>query len=160
MLGKLNLYGAQFKIDFPKNFEAFKQKVSEIFNFSKEEVSELLFSVKNKGLKIIDQLSYEKLFNSKGQTVNIEVNENSKLFKETEQNIEKEIENKSKAVHSSYICDGCDKGPIYGTRYKCTVCHDFDYCEECEKKFSETHNHPFLKIRKPEYDIIDIRCTF
>ena len=35
--------------------------------------------------------------------------------------------------------------PIKGIRYKCSVCKDFDYCEECEEK--KPHPHPFLKIR-------------
>jgi len=39
--------------------------------------------------------------------------------------------------------------PIVGIRYHCTVCQDFDYCENCEEKFSESHHHPFLKIRNP-----------
>ena len=61
-------------------------------------------------------------------------------------------------VHLHYFCDGCKKGPIIGTRYKCTICNDFDYCEECEEKNRETHKHPFLKIRKPEYAPVDILC--
>jgi len=46
-------------------------------------------------------------------------------------------------------CDGCQKKPIVGIRYKCAVCYDFDFCEECEEKID--HPHPFLKIRKPEH---------
>lgn len=65
-----------------------------------------------------------------------------------------------KPVHAHYICDGCEKTPIVGIRYKCTVCPDFDYCEECEKKFGEQHGHPFLKIRKPEYAPIFINCQY
>ena len=65
-----------------------------------------------------------------------------------------------KPVHAHYICDGCNKGPIVGIRYKCTVCPDFDYCEECEKKFAEQHGHPFLKIRRPEFAPIFINCQY
>lgn len=54
----------------------------------------------------------------------------------------------AQAVHEFVRCDGCSKKPIVGIRYKCAVCHDFDFCEECEAK--DNHPHPFLKIRRPE----------
>ncbi|MCQ2820222.1 MAG: hypothetical protein MJ252_23400 [archaeon] len=65
-----------------------------------------------------------------------------------------------KPVHTHYICDGCEKHPIVGIRYKCTVCPDFDYCEECEKKFGDQHGHPFLKIRTPECAPVYIHCEY
>ena len=63
----------------------------------------------------------------------------------------KEKENVSnKIIHFGVKCDGCGKFPIVGIRYKCAVCNDFDYCEDCENKYSEKHNHPFLKIYEPK----------
>lgn len=44
-------------------------------------------------------------------------------------------------------CDGCDKR-IYGVRYKCSVCKNFDYCSVCEERLE--HEHPFLKICVPD----------
>jgi len=35
-----------------------------------------------------------------------------------------------------------------GHRYKCVICHDFDFCERCEAKGD--HPHAFLKIRTPD----------
>jgi hypothetical protein len=48
-------------------------------------------------------------------------------------------------IHKGYDCDGCGKKDIEGIRYKCAVCADFDYCENCESSIE--HAHPFLKIR-------------
>ena len=66
-----------------------------------------------------------------------------------EDNIEKD-QKEEIVIHKNVKCDICKKYPITGIRYKCTVCHNYDFCEECEKKFGEEHNHPLLKIRKPE----------
>lgn len=52
-------------------------------------------------------------------------------------------------VHEYVTCDGCGKKPIVGIRYKCSICHDFDFCEQCESKGD--HPHAFLKIRRPEH---------
>jgi hypothetical protein len=55
-------------------------------------------------------------------------------------------------------CNGCGCYPIYGCRFKCAVCESFDYCEDCEKKFSEKHNHPFLKIYEPRMAPTFFKC--
>ncbi|NXB87894.1 SQSTM protein, partial [Vidua chalybeata] len=36
-------------------------------------------------------------------------------------------------VHPNVICDGCE-GPVVGTRFKCSVCPDYDLCSTCEGK--------------------------
>ncbi|KAM6056427.1 sequestosome-1 isoform 3-T3 [Chlamydotis macqueenii] len=43
-------------------------------------------------------------------------------------------------VHPNVICDGCE-GPVVGTRFKCTVCPDYDLCSTCEGKgIHKEHN--------------------
>jgi hypothetical protein len=58
------------------------------------------------------------------------------------------VSQQASAVHNGITCNGCNQSPILGPRYKCAVCPDFDYCERCET--TKEHNHPFLKIRRPE----------
>ena len=43
-----------------------------------------------------------------------------------------------------YRCDGCKKAPIFGTRYHCMVCNDFDFCNDCYKE--KEHPHKFEAI--------------
>lgn len=64
----------------------------------------------------------------------------------------------SRATHYGISCDGplC-KGRengcrfIVGERYKCAVCHDTDFCANCEASPANTHNktHPLIKFKTP-----------
>ena len=53
-----------------------------------------------------------------------------------------------KSIHDGVICDGCKQNPLIGTRYKCSVCTDFDYCEICEETL--IHPHIFMKIKSED----------
>jgi len=64
---------------------------------------------------------------------------------------------KPKAVHSRFICDGCNANPIVGIRYKCSVRPNFDLCEQCEKM---PQPHPMLKIRDPVQAPIQFQCVY
>jgi len=63
----------------------------------------------------------------------------------------------SPVCHINVMCDGplCSAGTsrryIYGVRYKCTICHDTDFCAACEAHPSNKHNitHPLLKLKTP-----------
>lgn len=54
-------------------------------------------------------------------------------------------------VHEGVACDGCQQQPITGTRFKCTVCPNYDLCEKCEAKGAAVHDpsHPLLKLTVP-----------
>ena len=91
---------------------------------------------------------------------------NKKIENKSENTIENTIENKienkkeNKVIHYRVKCDGCGAFPIVGCRFKCAVCDNFDYCEECEKKLSEKHGHPLLKIRDPKMNVNIIKKQF
>ena len=69
------------------------------------------------------------------------------------------LEAQAAVKHTKFACDGCSASPIVGIRYKCSVCHDYDLCGECEE--SGVHKeHPMLKIRKPDQAPHSIICQY
>lgn len=62
-----------------------------------------------------------------------------------------------KSRHRGIFCDGplCIGKPpntyIRGIRYKCAICQDLDFCEDCESSPKNDHNktHPLVKFRTP-----------
>ena len=50
--------------------------------------------------------------------------------------------------HVHVVCDGCNS-EIYGVRYKCLVCADYDLCSSCEKK-GEHVEHNMVSISDPQ----------
>ncbi|XP_078602752.1 sequestosome-1-like isoform X2 [Branchiostoma floridae x Branchiostoma japonicum] len=49
--------------------------------------------------------------------------------------------------HPNVVCDGCN-GPVMGSRFKCTVCPDFDLCGNCEGVGLHPE-HELLRMRNP-----------
>ena len=76
--------------------------------------------------------------------------ETNKILKQIYDKICPKSQNsEGKAIHNKVSCDGCGMYPIIGTRYKCSSCDNFDYCENCEKIYRNEHNHKFIKMEKP-----------
>lgn len=50
--------------------------------------------------------------------------------------------------HPSVVCDGCNSA-IYGRRFKCVECSNFDLCERCELVENRHPEHSMLLIRRP-----------
>ncbi|KAL4631154.1 sequestosome-1 isoform X1 [Arapaima gigas] len=50
-------------------------------------------------------------------------------------------------VHPNVTCDGCE-GPVVGTRFKCTVCPNYDLCAPCQAKGLHKE-HALLPIWHP-----------
>jgi len=46
--------------------------------------------------------------------------------------------------HNGIVCDSCNSDEIYGERYECTKCKDFDLCGNCYRKVI----HPQHKMKK------------
>merc|ERR1712013_685232 len=61
--------------------------------------------------------------------------------------VEDNASEKQVNIHPGAMCDGC-QGKVFGFRYKCLVCEDFDLCKDCE--FSGVHpEHPMIRISNP-----------
>ena len=119
----------------PINLEILKQKLTEFINEQKKKID----------LKDIPQNAFKELESWK----NLIYEETKKYTGKVMENLKKmNFEKKEQVVHNRYICDGCGMAPIVGIRYKCAVCPDFDFCEKCEAKMGESHNHPFVKYTK------------
>lgn len=64
--------------------------------------------------------------------------------------------------HHGIFCDGplCkgkgDQTYIIGDRYKCAVCHDTDFCANCEAIPTNRHNrtHPLIKFKTPVKNVL------
>jgi hypothetical protein len=52
-------------------------------------------------------------------------------------------------VHRNIRCEGCGLEPFVGWRYMCTICDDYNLCENCEQELAVRHNHPFIKVTYP-----------
>ena len=132
-----------------KSFETFKT-----FESAKEENIEIIEEKKiineeNKEIFNPDQKEKQKNVKKQKKNKNAKAPKIQKEKKPKKEKKEKKVKpaEKELIVHNNIICDGCNEGPIIGIRYKCTVCYDFDLCENCEEILD--HQHPLVKIRQP-----------
>ncbi|KAM9999693.1 hypothetical protein ACTFIZ_008162 [Dictyostelium cf. discoideum] len=88
--------------------------------------------------------------NSNNTTTTTTTTSTSTTKNEEKQKTEKNEKNENIVEHVGITCDGCDC-KVFGNRYKCTVCHDYDLCSECESRGDQVHptSHPLLKIAQP-----------
>ena len=94
--------------------------------------------------EITEELSERSRISSKNQPTIIEEPIYYKA-PELKPQEEKEQSKNDKVVHFGVTCDSCQKNDIEGARYKCSVCSNFDFCEQCQETVE--HEHPFLKIK-------------
>ena len=64
------------------------------------------------------------------------------------------IQENTGVKHPNVICDGCE-GEVYGTRFKCMVCRDYDLCSVCEAKGQHTI-HEMIRMRTPRQQNNDL----
>lgn len=68
--------------------------------------------------------------------------------------------------HDGTMCDTCRQQPIYGIRWKCGECPNYDLCSVCYHGDKHNLRHRFYRITTPgsgrsvlcaEYSVTDIR---
>ena len=62
--------------------------------------------------------------------------------------------------HVGVICDGCNRSPIIGIRYKCLQCFDYDLCESCADRQLIHSDHVMAKIRTPHQVCLTFSLSF
>lgn len=50
------------------------------------------------------------------------------------------------AKHNNIICDGCKVHGIFGFRWKCSVCFDYDLCTKCYMADKHNLKHAFIRL--------------
>ena len=144
---------------FPKRAETKNELIlsSEVKNSKEEKIIEEKNIEEKKDEERNEKEVKTEEKNEKNVNIKVEKNEKQVKIIKGRKNDKNEIK-ENNIVHKAVKCNGCKMNPIIGIRYKCTVCDDFDYCEKCEEKYGEKHNHPFLKIRNPRMNPIFIKC--
>ncbi len=66
-------------------------------------------------------------------------------------------------IHADVTCDQCGSFPIQGIRYRCSMCPNYDLCENCllvhennQKKLFSFHDvtHLFIRVASPRKDFL------
>jgi hypothetical protein len=124
----------------------------------KKEIKEMENEISLELIQIL-QKYYKDLNNNININNNNKANsiENSNPYSNSKEDKFIEEENKNTQIHNGFSCIICKQNPKIGIRYKCSVCKDYDICENCEIKQSSNHEHPFLKIRSSEVNPVFIK---
>jgi hypothetical protein len=107
--------------------------------------------VQNQNQQILND--YVKKFEELEQKRENDYNEMSKIMLSGMQKEGGEIVlSQISVTHHGIKCNICGANPIIGYRYKCTICKNYNLCQICEEKNSETqkHKHNFIKMRAEE----------
>ena len=54
--------------------------------------------------------------------------------------------NKKGNAHMGVRCNQCGSNPIIGSRFKCSICRNYNLCQNCEEISGYKHGHPLIKI--------------
>jgi len=147
-----------------KRHDKCNKEVEQVFPYSNDDDKKLLEKFGGEMKKKLSQFLDEKLTQLKHKIEKKTVKKSMKLLekfmskkKNAPQSLDYEMKNSS-IIHPSVTCDGCGMYPLVGHRFKCAVCHDFDFCATCEEKSKDSHPHPFILIRTPERAPHSISC--
>ncbi|XP_048345799.1 sequestosome-1 [Sphaerodactylus townsendi] len=157
LLGKEDAYREirRFTVEAPDLYQPMRDKVAELFQgllrtavaapgafqmYYKDEDGDMIAFSSDEELKLAMPCVKDGIFH-------IYVKEKKELKREHLHHHSCRQERPPTVVHPNVVCDGCD-GPVVGTRFKCTVCPDYDLCSTCEGK--GTHKeHNMIMFQSP-----------
>ena len=138
-------YEKSLKEKYDKNYE------NEVQKFSEQLKKEYEDKIKEMEKKFEENYKFKE-------------NQMQMNYKQMSNLLEKKIENYAGSKinlsicntrHNGIKCEQCFKNPIVGYRYKCSICDNYNLCENCEEENSKSqaHTHNFIKIRNAEQSI-------
>lgn len=142
----------EYKSINPENYSEFLANATDkiVLNIEINEKSKIFEREKEKIINESKIQQEKEDYPESGIDKELMSNENKFFEADNENNLERVSQYCSSVIHHGVQCLGCHVEPIVGIRYKCTICNNFNLCEKCEREKSESHKHPFIKIRLPE----------
>uniref|UniRef100_T2MDZ6 Sequestosome-1 n=1 Tax=Hydra vulgaris TaxID=6087 RepID=T2MDZ6_HYDVU len=120
------------------NYKYILDKIRQVFTNLYEKDLDLFYKDKeNDFISISSDIEFQQAFESINNGC-LKLYVKKKLTKPAQSNKE----------HIGVSCDGCNS-KIYGNRFKCTQCFDFDLCSLCYKKGEHPSDHEMLVIKEP-----------
>ena len=100
----LNFFGEKISINKPKNLSSLRKEISRVFFLNNQDAAEMLLTYKEKGKKliIVNEEDFQKFFKSKNQTIDLDINQNSQIYKENLNKL-KEEKNLEKTLLEQYL---------------------------------------------------------
>ena len=149
-------------LTFPLNTKKIKEcnfEIDEIIPNINAQIKDI-YSYINTLIKKIDKLE-EK--NNALETKNKILEKKNEVLEDNNNKLEKKIDYiykmltkeekfNNKTIHIGIMCNKCGINPIIGYRYKCSICKDYELCDDCAKKNFLTNEHPhhFIIIANEE----------
>ena len=140
--------------DYEKQISLSKLQIYQLENETKNKYEQEILLLKNNNAKLINdfnekQRQYQEQQNKLIEDYNNKIIQLQKENKEYMMQVSKIQHSVCQTTHHGIKCQQCFKQPIIGYRYKCSVCNNYNLCQDCEEKNSinGSHQHCFLKIR-------------
>ena len=80
----LNFFGESIKVDFPKSLSSLRNEISQLFCLDSQDAAEIILTYDKNGEKIIisNDEELKTFLNSKITQINLDISQNSKIYKE------------------------------------------------------------------------------
>ena len=89
----LNFFGETIMVDKPKTLSSLRNEISRLFCLSSQDAAEIILTYKKHGEKqtISNDEEFKTFLNSKSSMIDLEISQNSKLFKDNLKNFKKKM---------------------------------------------------------------------